>query len=101
MALFVVLRQGLALDAALIERIRGGIRSGLSSRHVPDSIHQIDEVPRTLSGKKMEVPIKKLLLGQSLDKVANTDAMANPASLDWFARFAPNFVARRQKAMAG
>jgi acetoacetyl-CoA synthetase len=62
---------------------------------------QIDEVPRTLSGKKMEVPIKKLLLGQPLNKVANTDAMANPASLDWFARFAPGFIAGRQKSMAG
>ena len=48
----------------------------------------------------MEVPIKKLLLGQPLDKVANTDAMANPASLDWFARFAPEFIAGRQKALA-
>jgi acetoacetyl-CoA synthetase len=100
MALFVVLREALTLDQALVERIKSDIRRGLSSRHVPDSIQQIDEVPRTLSGKKMEVPIKKLLLGQPLDKVANTDAMANPASLDWFARFAPAFIAGRRKAMA-
>jgi acetoacetyl-CoA synthetase len=101
MALFVVLPEGRTLDAALTERIKGNIRGGLSSRHVPNSVLQIDEVPRTLSGKKMEVPIKKLLLGHPLDKVANTDAMANPASLDWFARFAPGFIAGRQKAMAG
>jgi acetoacetyl-CoA synthetase len=100
MALFVVLRQGLTLDAALIERIKSDIRNGLSSRHLPNSIQQVDEVPRTLSGKKMEVPIKKLLLGQPLEKVANTDAMANPASLGWFARFAPEFVAGRQKVAA-
>ncbi|MBV9066538.1 MAG: hypothetical protein JO004_12335 [Methylobacteriaceae bacterium] len=48
----------------------------------------------------MEVPIKKLLLGQPLEKVANAEAMANPTSLDWFARFAPEFVAGRQKALA-
>jgi acetoacetyl-CoA synthetase len=77
--------------------IKSSIRAGLSSRHVPDSIHQIEEVPRTLSGKKMEVPIKKLLLGQPLGNVANADAMANPASLDWFARFAPGFIASRQE----
>ncbi|MEA2832948.1 MAG: acetoacetyl-CoA synthetase [Methylobacteriaceae bacterium] len=100
MALFVVLRQGLTLDAALTERIKQNIRTGLSSRHLPNSILQIHEVPRTLSGKKMEVPIKKLLLGHPLNKVANTDAMANPASLDWFARFAPDFIAGRQKALA-
>jgi acetoacetyl-CoA synthetase len=100
MALFVVLRNGVQLDTALVERINKNIRTGLSSRHVPNSVLQIDEVPRTLSGKKMEVPIKKLLLGQPLDKVANTEAMANPASLDWFARFAPEFVAGRQKALA-
>jgi acetoacetyl-CoA synthetase len=100
MALFVVLRKDAQLDAALTERIKSNIRNGLSSRHLPNSILQIDQVPRTLSGKKMEVPIKKLLLGQPLDKVANTDAMANPASLDWFARFAPGFIAGRQKAMA-
>jgi acetoacetyl-CoA synthetase len=97
MALFVALCEGVTLDAALSERIKNNIRNSLSSRHVPNSVHQIDEVPRTLSGKKMEVPIKKLLLGHSLDKVANIDVMANPTSLDWFARFAPGFIAGRQK----
>jgi acetoacetyl-CoA synthetase len=100
MALFIVLRNGVQLDTALTERIKNNVRTGLSSRHVPNSVLQIDEVPRTLSGKKMEVPIKRLLLGQPLEKVANTDAMANPTSLDWFARFAPGFIAGRQNSMA-
>jgi len=88
MPLFVVLRPGLELDAALIARIKQVIRDALSARHVPEPILRIDEVPRTLSGKKLELPVKKLLLGASLDKVANRDAMANPASLDFFIEFA-------------
>jgi acetoacetyl-CoA synthetase len=55
---------------------------------VPNEIVEVPEVPRTLSGKKLEVPIKRLLLGESIDRVVNRDAVANPASLDWFVRFA-------------
>jgi acetoacetyl-CoA synthetase len=88
MPLFVVLRPGVALDDALKQRIVARIREALSARHVPDEIIAIPEVPRTLSGKKMELPIKKLLLGHPLEKVAHPDAMANPASLDWFVEFA-------------
>jgi acetoacetyl-CoA synthetase len=88
MPLFVVLRPGVALGDALKERLNGAIRSALSARHVPSEIIAIPEVPRTLSGKKMELPIKKLLLGQPLEKVAHADAMANPASLAWFVGFA-------------
>jgi acetoacetyl-CoA synthetase len=88
MPLFVVLREGVALTDELKARINAAIRSGLSARHVPNSIHQIAEVPRTLSGKKQELPIKKLLLGQPADKVLNRDAMANPKSLEWFIAFA-------------
>jgi acetoacetyl-CoA synthetase len=55
---------------------------------VPDDVIAVAEVPRTLTGKKLEVPVKKLLLGQPADKVANRDAMANPASLDWFVALA-------------
>ena len=97
MALFIVLREGRTLDAALETSLRDRIRKGLSSRHVPDSIHQVPDVPRTLSGKKMEVPIKKLLLGgHDLAKIANPDSMANPKSLIWFANFAPGFIAKRE-----
>jgi len=88
MPLFVVTRPGVALDDALKESINGAIRTALSARHVPNEILAIPEVPRTLSGKKMELPIKKLLLGHPLEKVAHADAMANPASLRWFVEFA-------------
>ncbi len=88
MPLFVVLRPGVELDESLKGRIAGAIRSALSPRFVPDAILQVGEVPRTLSGKKQELPIKKLLLGQPLEKVVNRDAMANPQSLDWFVQFA-------------
>jgi acetoacetyl-CoA synthetase len=88
MPLFVVLRPGATLDTALRERLNEAIRTALSPRHVPSAIIAIPAVPRTLSGKKMELPIKKLLLGHPLEKVAHADAMANPASLDWFVDFA-------------
>jgi acetoacetyl-CoA synthetase len=88
MPLFVVLRPGLALDAALKAKICGAIRTALSPRFVPDDILQVPEIPRTLSGKKQELPIKKLLLGQPIDKVVNRDAMANPQCLDWYVAFA-------------
>ena len=88
MPLFVVLRPGLALDEALVERIRAAIRKALSPRFLPDDIVAAPEVPRTLSGKKQELPIKKLLLGHDLDKVVNRDAMANPGCLDWYQAYA-------------
>jgi acetoacetyl-CoA synthetase len=62
---------------------------------VPTEIVQAPEVPRTLSGKKMEVPIKKLMLGQALEQVANPDAMVNAACLDWYRQFAVRHQARR------
>ncbi|MBI5258112.1 MAG: acetoacetate--CoA ligase [Burkholderiales bacterium] len=84
LAMFVVLREGLTLDAALTERLRAAIRGALSPRFLPDAILQAPEIPRTLSGKKQEVPIKKLFLGQPIDKVVNRDAMANPQCLGWY-----------------
>lgn len=88
MPMFVVLREGLTLDHALQERLCAAIRQALSPRFVPDEIVQVAEIPRTLTGKKQELPIKKLLLGQQLEKVVNKDTMANPASLDWFVGYA-------------
>ncbi len=88
MPLFVVLRPGVALDAALDRRIRDKIRSALSARHVPDDIFAADEIPRTLTGKKMELPIKNLLLGMPLEKIANRDAMSNPGCLAYYVEFA-------------
>ena len=98
MPLFVVLRPGLTLDEPLRARIAGAIRSALSPRFVPDEILQVPEIPRTLSGKKQELPIKKLLLGQPLEKVVNRDAMANPGCLDWYVDFAKERARMRSAA---
>jgi len=88
MPLFVVMRAGDVLDDALRARIVAAIRTALTPKHVPSEILEVAEVPRTLSGKKLEVPIKRLLLGEPIDRVVNRDAVANPASMDWFVRFA-------------
>jgi acetoacetyl-CoA synthetase len=88
MPLFVVLRPGLTLDESLQRKIVDAIKTALSPRFVPNAIFQVAEVPRTLSGKKQELPIKKLLLGHPLEKVVNKDAMANPGCLDWYVEFA-------------
>ena len=88
MPLFVVLRDGVALDDGMREKINQAIRTALSPRFVPNDIFQVTEIPRTLSGKKQELPVKKLLLGQPLEKVVNKDAMANPACMDWYAGLA-------------
>ena len=94
MPLFVVLRPGLTLDDGLKKRLADAIRQSLSPRFIPDDVFQVTEIPRTLSGKKQELPIKKLLLGQPLEKVVNREAMANPACLAWYEEFA------RQRAAA-
>jgi acetoacetyl-CoA synthetase len=88
MPLFVVLKPGAVLDAALKARIAQEIRSKASARHVPNEVYAVAEIPRTLTGKKMEVPVRKLLLGLPREKVASADAMANPASLDFFVELA-------------
>ncbi len=88
MPLFVVLRDGVELNDALRAKVAQSIKTALSPRFVPDDIFEVTEIPRTLSGKKQELPIKKLLLGQPIDKVINREAMANPASLVWFEGFA-------------
>ncbi|WP_395349484.1 acetoacetate--CoA ligase [Variovorax sp. UC122_21] len=88
MPLFVVLRPGVALDDAVRARLNHAIKTSLSPRFVPNDIFQVAEIPRTLSGKKQELPIKKLLLGQPIEKVVNREAMANPGSLDWYVAFA-------------
>ena len=88
MPLFVVLRPGLTLTDALKTRIHDAIRKQLSPRFVPNETLQVPAIPRTLSGKKQELPVKKLMLGQALDKVVNKDAMANPDCLNWYVRYA-------------
>ncbi len=101
MPLFVTLRPGLALDDALTARLNDAIKTALSPRFVPNAVFQVPDIPRTLSGKKQELPIKKLLLGQPLQKVVNPDAMANPASLDWFVDFASRHLAAAAAIKSG
>ena len=94
MPLFVVLREGAQLDDALKARLNNAIKVALSPRFIPNEIFQVAEIPRTLSGKKQELPIKKLMLGQPLDKVVNKDAMANPGCLDWYVALAHKHLAK-------
>jgi acetoacetyl-CoA synthetase len=84
--LFVVLRSGASLDDALMSEIRRRIRSDCSPRHVPDEILEIPEVPRTLSGKVLEVPVKRILCGVPVEEAASRESLANPAALDFFVR---------------
>ncbi len=88
MPLFVALQDGAALDDALVARIRDRIRQALSPRHLPDAMYAVDGVPRTLNGKKLEVPVKKLLMGFPLEQAVNPDSMANPQALEAFLRLA-------------
>ncbi len=84
MPLFVVLREGAELDDELRGEIARRVRTQCSPRHVPDEVFQIAEVPRTLSGKALEVPVKRILMGTPADQAASRDSLANPAALDWF-----------------
>lgn len=88
MPLFVVLREGEALTDELQKRIKQRIREDASPRHVPNEIFAIEQVPYTLSGKKMEVPIRRILLGQDVHKAANPGAMRNPESIQYFVAMA-------------
>jgi acetoacetyl-CoA synthetase len=88
MPLFVVLREGSSLTADVVGRIRQQIREDCSPRHVPDDIRQIAEVPRTLSGKVLEVPVKRILMGTPADEAASRESLANPAALDYFVEMA-------------
>lgn len=88
MPLFVVLREGETLDETLLAEINGRIRSAMSPRHLPSEVIVAPEVPRTLSGKKLELPVKKLLMGAAPEAALNRDAMSNPASIDWYVEFA-------------
>ena len=86
--LFVVPAEGAVLDHALRETIMGALRRNLSPRHVPDQIVAVDEVPRTLNGKKLEVPVKRILGGEAPESVVTPEAMANPGALEPFVRMA-------------
>ncbi len=88
MPLFVVLREGESLDDALIKRIATKVREDCSPRHVPNEVHEVAEVPRTLSGKVLEVPVKRILMGTPPEQAASRDSLANPNALDPFVELA-------------
>ena len=88
MPLFVVLREGAELDEELPREIARRVREQCSPRHVPDQVFAIDEVPRTLSGKVLEVPVKRILMGTPAEKAASRDSLANPTALDYFVAMA-------------
>jgi acetoacetyl-CoA synthetase len=87
MPLFVKLRSGNILDTALIKKIATALRTNCSPRHVPDDVISVEDIPYTISGKKMEAPVKKILMGMNVDQTLNKDAMRNPGSLEFYRRF--------------
>jgi acetoacetyl-CoA synthetase len=86
--LFVVLRDGRTLDAELELEIRRKLRDECSPRHVPSEIHQAPAIPRTLSGKIVELPVKQILTGADPARTTSREALANPSALDWFSEWA-------------
>ena len=88
MILFVVLRDGVILDDQLTAEIKRRVREDCSPRHVPNEVIQIEQVPRTLSGKVLEVPVKRILMGTPPEQAASVESLANPASLDYFVELA-------------
>jgi acetoacetyl-CoA synthetase len=88
MPLFVVLADGARLDDELVAAIKRRVREDCSPRHVPDEIVAVAEIPRTLSGKVLEVPVKRILMGTPADQAASRDSLANPAALDAFVELA-------------
>ena len=90
MPLFVKLRNNGSLDNSLIRRIMEELRRHYTARHIPDKVVQVPDIPLTLTGKKMEVPVRKILMGGSADSAANRGAMANPKALDFFVEYFNN-----------
>jgi acetoacetyl-CoA synthetase len=88
MPLFVVLREGAVLDDALRQKLARLIRTDASPRHVPDEVIAIDGIPRTRTGKLLEVPVKKVLMGRDPERAASRDALQNPEAFDWFVEYA-------------
>ncbi|WP_040226860.1 acetoacetate--CoA ligase [Bhargavaea cecembensis] len=93
--LFVVLKEGVEMNDALEARIKGAIREQLSPRFAPDRIYPVDDIPKTLNGKKLEVPIRKLLLGFEAERMINADSMSNPESLPFFMELAKELEGER------
>lgn len=92
MPLFVTLKNNMDLTDEIEQSIRHSLRTKFTPRHVPDTIHQVKEIPTTLTGKKMEVPVRKILMGVPVDRAANLSAMKNPESINYFVDYAENKV---------
>lgn len=88
MPLFLALKPGAELDDGLRQKITARLRLDCSPRHVPDQMYVIDAIPYTLTGKKMEVPVRKMLMGIPWEEAASRDAMKNPDVIEYFIRFA-------------
>jgi acetoacetyl-CoA synthetase len=88
MPMFVMLADGVTLDDRIENEIKTRLRREYTPRHIPDKIIQVPAIPTTLTGKKLEVPVRKILLGTPLEEAANTSAMADPSSLDAFIDYA-------------
>jgi len=92
--LFVVPSPGARVDDEVVGRLRSALRSELSPRHVPDDIIVVTGIPRTLTGKKLEAPVKRILRGDAAEKVASRDALADPGALDAFVALAAQRAAQ-------
>ena len=101
MPLFVVLREGAELDDDLVAAVRKRIREDCSPRHVPSEVRAIAEVPRTLSGKVLEVPVKRILMGEAPERAASRESLANPKALDPFVELARERALERRRERAG
>ena len=94
MPLFVKLAEGQTLSDDLIQKVKKQLRNDYSPRHVPDELIEVPDIPYTISGKKLEAPVKKILLGRPPGKAANKDAMRNPDSLQFFIEMAEGLESR-------
>jgi acetoacetyl-CoA synthetase len=93
MPLFVVMKEGAPLTADIEDKVKSVLKSEYSPRHVPDDIIVCTEIPFTISGKKMEAPLKRILMGMDTEKAINRDAMRNPGAIDFFIRFYQDHLA--------
>jgi acetoacetyl-CoA synthetase len=97
MPLFVVLEDGVTLDQPLIDRINTAIRTQASPRHIPDVITAVPGIPHTRTGKKLEVPVKRLLQGAPIDQALAREAVDDPALLDFYALLAPGWKSAAER----
>lgn len=92
--LFVVLKEGKQLTEAMKTEIRHLIQTNCSPRHAPNKIYAVDELPTTLNGKKLEIPVKRILMGENVDEVVNKDSLKNPNALNYFIQFAKDGMSK-------